>query len=271
VSATFWGAAISRQDGSPGDGIHLLWTTPPGAPYSVKGYDIQRRLAKPARESTCLTLTADDLARLHRDLHLETRLGRIFVRRAPCPKAPAKLPDDPNRGGEPQPAVQCVDFRRSKPAQGANPLLDKAVRFELRVNGALAPVTRIILHDTARVGLERYLRQRLAYAPMEPHVFVSLRRKPLLVHDVVVAFRTAARAIGWPDRRTGAHPTPHSLRHTLAVRALQTCPDGPDAITQHMLARSELLGTSGLFDQLDTGRGHPRERIARAIVPSRGH
>jgi integrase len=31
-------------------------------------------------------------------------------------------------------------------------------------------------------------------------------------------------------------------RHTFAVRALQACPDGRDAITQHMLALSTYLG-----------------------------
>src|SRR5436309_5344955 len=103
------------------------------------------------------------------------------------------------------------------------------------------------LHETARAGLERYLQQRLAYAPTEPHVFVSLRRKPLLLHDVEVAFRTAARAIGLPDAPR-ARPTPHSLRHTFAVRALQTCPDGRDAITQHMLALSTYLGHAKVAD-----------------------
>lgn len=103
------------------------------------------------------------------------------------------------------------------------------------------------LHETARVGLERYLERRLAYAPTEPHVFVSLRRKPLLLHDVEVAFRTAARAIGLPDTPR-ARPTPHSLRHTFAVRALQTCPDGRDAITQHMLALSTYLGHAKVAD-----------------------
>lgn len=103
------------------------------------------------------------------------------------------------------------------------------------------------LHDTARVGVERYLQRRLAYAPTEPHLFVSLRRKPLLLHDVEVAFRTAARAIGLPDAPR-ARPTPHSLRHSFAVRALQACPDGRDAITQHMLALSTYLGHAKVAD-----------------------
>ncbi len=75
------------------------------------------------------------------------------------------------------------------------------------------------LHETARAGLERYLQRRRSYAPTEPHVFVSLRRKPLLLHDVDVAFRTAARAIGLPDAPR-ARPTPHSLRHYAAPRTM---------------------------------------------------
>jgi len=104
------------------------------------------------------------------------------------------------------------------------------------------------LHDTARAGLEHYLQRRGPYAPAEPHVFVSLRRKALLVSDVEVAFRTAARAIGLPDRPARSRPTPHSLRHTFAVRALQACPDGRDAITQHMLALSTYLGHAKVAD-----------------------
>lgn len=104
------------------------------------------------------------------------------------------------------------------------------------------------LHPTARAGLERYLQHRRAYAPADDHVFVSLRRKPLLLHDVEVAFQTAARASGLPDGAPRARPTPHSLRHTFAVRALQTCPDGRDAITRHMLALSTYLGHAKVAD-----------------------
>jgi len=104
------------------------------------------------------------------------------------------------------------------------------------------------LHDTVRAGLERYLRLRRPYAPAEPHIFVSLRRKPLLLQDVETAFRTAARASGLPTRPPRARPTPHSLRHSFAVRALQTCPDGRDAITRHMLALSTYLGHARVAD-----------------------
>jgi integrase/recombinase XerD len=104
------------------------------------------------------------------------------------------------------------------------------------------------LHDTARAGLQRYLQYRCPYAPEDDHVFVSLRRKPLLLHDVAIAFRTAARSIGLPDGRRHSGPTPHSLRHTFAVTALSRCPDGRDAITQHMVALSTYLGHGKVVD-----------------------
>jgi integrase len=102
------------------------------------------------------------------------------------------------------------------------------------------------LHDTARTGVERYLQQRRPYAPFDDHVFISIRRKPLLPVDVDMAFRTAAKHIGLPYGRGRPHPTPHSLRHAFAVRALQTCPTGRDAITRHMVALSTYLGHSNI-------------------------
>jgi len=100
------------------------------------------------------------------------------------------------------------------------------------------------LHETARAGLEDYLRQRRLYAPFDDHVFISLRRKPLSIKDVDVAFRTVADKMGLPRGRGKRRPTPHSFRHTFAVRALRTCPDGRDHITQHMLILSTYLGHS---------------------------
>ena len=75
-------------------------------------------------------------------------------------------------------------------------------------------------------------------------MFISLRRKPLLVADVETAFRTVAAKMGLPTGRGRRRPTPHSLRHAFAVRALQTCPDGRDRITKHMLMLSTYLGHS---------------------------
>ncbi len=100
------------------------------------------------------------------------------------------------------------------------------------------------LHETAQAGLELYLRHRRPYAPLDDHVFVSLRRKPLRLADVESASHTAVKQAGLPPGAPRARPTPYPLRHSFAVRALQTCPDGRDAIGKHMLALSTYLGHS---------------------------
>lgn len=104
------------------------------------------------------------------------------------------------------------------------------------------------LHETAQAGLERYLQQRRPYAPYDDHVFISLRRKPLLIEDVDYTFRKAAMQLGWPCGRGQRRATPHSLRHMFAVRALQACPDDRDRITQHMLMLSTYLGHTHAAD-----------------------
>lgn len=102
----------------------------------------------------------------------------------------------------------------------------------------------IPLHETAQAGLERYLQQRRPYAPFDDHVFISLRRKPLLLVDVDFAFRKIIAKMGLPQGSARRRPTPHSLRHAFAVRALLACPDSRDQITQHMLMLSTFLGHS---------------------------
>jgi integrase len=101
------------------------------------------------------------------------------------------------------------------------------------------------LHDTAQTALERYLRQRRRVARADDHVFISTTQTPLRLSDVAKAFRAAVQRVGLP-RRTGQrpHPTPYSLRHTFATRALQVCPPSREAVTRHMVALSTYLGHS---------------------------
>jgi integrase len=98
------------------------------------------------------------------------------------------------------------------------------------------------LHETAQVELERYVEYRRPYAPFDDHVFISFRRKPLLLNDVETAFRTTVAKIGLRRGPRLPRPTPHSLRHTFAVRALEACPEGRDRVTEHMLALMTYLG-----------------------------
>ena len=124
-----------------------------------------------------------------------------------------------------------------------------ALRFDdIAVDGLMIRRTKfrksrmVPLHDTALAGLERYLETRRPYAPFDDHVFISIRRKPLLIEDVDSAFRTAAQKIGL---RAGAglpRITPHSLRHTFAVRSLEACSFNRNHVTKHMVALSTYLG-----------------------------
>jgi integrase len=98
------------------------------------------------------------------------------------------------------------------------------------------------LHETVQAGIERYLEHRRPYAPFDDHLFISLRRKPLHINTVETAFQTAVDKIDLPRGPGLPRPTPHSLRHTFAVRALETSPDSRDHITRHMLALSTYLG-----------------------------
>jgi integrase len=104
------------------------------------------------------------------------------------------------------------------------------------------------LHETTQDALERYIQKRCAYTPLDDHVFVSLRRRAILLHDAETAFHDVVEKIGLPRGVGLPRPTIHSLRHTFAVRALETCPDGRDRITKHMLALSTYLGHTRVAD-----------------------
>ena len=73
------------------------------------------------------------------------------------------------------------------------------------------------------------------------HVFVSDDGQPLVYWKVHSVFRTLLKSAGIKPSG-GRWPRIHELRHTFAVRALESSPTGRQRIGQHMLALATYLG-----------------------------
>jgi len=102
--------------------------------------------------------------------------------------------------------------------------------------------TRLVpLHDTAVTGLGRYLMHRQQARCGGDHVFVSKEGQPLVYWKVHSVFRTLLKSAGLKPCG-GRWPRIHELRHTFAVRALESSPTGRQRIGQHMLALATYLG-----------------------------
>ena len=117
------------------------------------------------------------------------------------------------------------------------------------------------LHERAQTALDCYLQARRSFAPFDSHVFVSLRRRRLLIGDAETAFQQSIEKMGLPRGPGLARPTIHSLRHSFAVRALESCPDGRGRITKHMVALSTYLGHSRVADTYWYGRKPHRRSV----------
>jgi integrase/recombinase XerD len=102
--------------------------------------------------------------------------------------------------------------------------------------------TRLVpLHDTAVAGLARYLVCRQEAHHGGDHVFISDEGQPLIYWKVHSVFRTLVKSVGLKSAG-GRWPRIHELRHTFAVRALESSPKGRQRIGQHLLALATYLG-----------------------------
>jgi hypothetical protein len=108
VGAPFAAAALPRLDGSKADGIHLLWTAPAGAGYSLDGFDIQRRKASGRPKPQCYRLSGDELEILHHVLRLHTPVADIAIRQAACPVLPPGVLERVALGTAP--GVRCMAY-----------------------------------------------------------------------------------------------------------------------------------------------------------------
>ena len=106
--------------------------------------------------------------------------------------------------------------------------------------------TRLVpLHDTAMTGLGHYLMNRQEARRGGDHVFVSDQGQPLVYWKVHGVFRTLLKSAGLKPTG-GRWPRIHDLRHTFAVRALESSPTGRQRIGQHMLALATYMGHANI-------------------------
>ena len=103
--------------------------------------------------------------------------------------------------------------------------------------------SRIVpLHDTTRDVLEYYLDRRCRQAGYDPHLFVSLRHGKLSRTAVAETFHHVLKALDIPETPGRPRPRLMDLRHTFAVRALETCPEGRDHVGRPILALTTYMG-----------------------------
>lgn len=98
------------------------------------------------------------------------------------------------------------------------------------------------LHETTRHALRVYLVARERYAGDDQAVFISKHQTAIRYPTVIGVFLQLARAAGIHPGPGRSGPRIHDLRHTFAVRSLESCSADPEAVAQHMLALGTYLG-----------------------------
>jgi integrase len=108
--------------------------------------------------------------------------------------------------------------------------------------------TRLLpLHDSAATAVERYLTHRRTVHLDREGIFVTDDGRSLVYNTVRRNFRKLlAKAEIAPAG--GRFPRIHDLRHTFAVRVLETCPAGRQRVGQHMLALTTYMGHANIAD-----------------------
>lgn len=99
----------------------------------------------------------------------------------------------------------------------------------------------VVLHPTTRDALDRYLRVRRKEKTPDAHLFVIATGGSPSSDLARKVFRELAERTGVREPGAARGPTPHSLRHSFAVRSLENMAPGADP-GRHMLALATYLG-----------------------------
>ena len=99
----------------------------------------------------------------------------------------------------------------------------------------------VVLHPTTRDALNRYLAVRRKEKTPDGHLFVLATGLSPSSRRAGTVFRKLTEQIGTRMPGAARGPTPHSLRHAVAVRALENMKPGTEP-GRHMLALATHLG-----------------------------
>jgi integrase len=145
--------------------------------------------------------------------------------------------------------------------------LDHITPAGLRIEQTKFRKSRLVpLHPTSRQGLDRYLARRRQVGGTSRSLFISLWGTGLAYSTVYPVFLELMRSIGLRGGPGRPGPCIHDLRHTFAVRVLETCTGGEEEIGRQILALATYLGHTHPSDTYYYLQATPKllEGIARA-------
>ena len=109
-------------------------------------------------------------------------------------------------------------------------------------NGKFGKQRLIALQPSTRQALEAYLAIRKKLGATGSDLFVSIRGRAPTKTRAHVVFVRLARHLGYRGPTGTSGMRLHDLRHTFAVRSLESCPPDREAIAHHMAGLSVYLG-----------------------------